>query len=296
MTAMRMLLVSTLVVATSLSFVNAQERTRRIVWSGTVGERQIVVDERWTPPFTDLLVSVRVTAPGRSSNIEVSTAGRSPDTVVPFGTGRLVVVSADMVSIVDLASELVIDQFMAGRPSISPTGRFIAYPHFQPPQSQEEDVLLVYDVGSSVHSNRLPANARGPEFMRDVGLPVFPEWYTANQKYRGRNDSPGGAIETVQSPVVWATESDFVFLTGRGRSAAPDATLAIHHVHLQSDGARPVLRSKAIDATGLVGSGSGRSMSARDIKVVDCAGSACHVQVEWAPTEGLRAPALDVTF
>ena len=286
---MRTLLVLILLVGTSLALVSAQGN-RRTVWSGTVGQRQVVIEERWTPPFTDILVSVRVSAPGKTSTIEISSAGRSPDLVVPWASERLVLITAEMASVVDLDSGLVADQFLVARPSISPTGRFIAYWRFQPPTSQDEDVLLVYDVGSSVPLNRLPPNARG-EFMRDVGLPVFPEWHTANQKYRGRNDTPGAPIETLRSAVVWATDTDFVFLAGRGGPADPDASLAIHHVHLRGGGQHPVLRSQTIDTSKLA-----PLLYARDIKVLDCAGSVCQAQIEWVPTQGLRAPSVQVTF
>jgi hypothetical protein len=305
MLTMRMLLVFILLAGTSFALVDAQERNRRTVWSGTVGQRQVVVEERWSPPFTDILLSVRVSASGKTSTIEVSTSGRPPDLVVPWASERLVLITAEMASVVDLGAELVVDQFLVAQPSISPTGRFIAYSRFQPPQSQEEDVLLVYDVGSSNQLNRLPANARGTEFMRNVGLPVFPEWHAANQKYRGRNDTPGAPIETLRSAVVWATDSDFVFLAGRGGSADPDASLAIHHVHVRGGGQPAVLRSQTIDANKLIdlaGYSNPRPATgapllyARDIKVLDCAGRVCQAQIEWAPTQGLRAPALHVTF
>jgi hypothetical protein len=289
---MRMFLVVILFVGTSFAPIDAQDRNRRTVWSGAVGGRQVVVDERWTPPFTDILVTVRVSAPGKSSAIEVSTAGSSPDVVVPSGSDRLVLISADMASIVDLNAELVADQFLVARPSVSPTGRFIAYSRFHPPQSRDEDVLLVYDVGSSAALNRLPANARGREFLRDVGLPVFPEWHTANQKYRGRNETTDAPIETLRSPVVWATDTDFVFLAGRGGPADPDASLAIHHVHVRGGGEPAVLRSRTIDAKEM----GAPLLSAREIKVLDCAGNVCQVQIEWVPTQGVRAPSRDVTF
>lgn len=285
-----MLLVLILLGGTSFALVRAQESNMRTVWSGTVGQRQVVVEERWTPPFTDITVSVRVSASGKTSTIDISSAGRSPDVVVPWASERLVLITAEMASVVDLVSGLVADQFLVARPSISPTGRFIAYSRFQPPSSPDEDVLLVYDVGSSVPLNRLPPNARG-EFMRDVGLPVFPEWHTANQKYRGRNETPGAPIETLRSAAVWATDTDFVFLAGRGGPADPDASLAIHHVHLRGGGQPPLLRSQTIDATKLA-----PFLYARDIKVLDCAGSVCQAQIEWAPTQGLRAPSLQVTF
>jgi hypothetical protein len=199
-----------------------------------------------------------------------------------------VLITGETASIVDLVSGLVADQFFVARPSISPTGRFIAYARFQPPSSRDEDVLLVYDVGSSAQLNRLPPNARG-EFMRDVGLPVFPEWHTANQKYRGRNDTPGAPIETLRSAVVWATDTDFVFLAGRGGPADPGASLAIHHVHVRGGGQHPVLRSQTIPADTPL-------LYAREIKVLECAGSVCEAQIEWVPTQGLRAPSLRVTF
>ena len=129
--------------------------------------------------------------------------------------------------------------------------------------------------------------------MRDVGLPVFPEWHTANQKYRGRNDTPGAPIETLRSAVVWATDTDFVFLAGRGGPADPDASLAIHHVHVRGGGQPAVLRSQTIDTSKLI---AAPLLYARDIKVLDCAGSVCQAQIEWVPTQGLRAPSLHVTF
>ena len=305
MIRMRTLLVLVLLAATAFAPVTAQEGNRRTVWSGTVGQRQVVVEERWTPPFTDTSVTVRVSGSGKAWSTEISTAGRSPDLVVPWASERLVLIAGEMASVVDLMSGLVIDQFLVGRPSISPTGRFIAYSRFQPSSSRDEDVLLLYDVGSSVQVNRLPSNAGSREFMRDVGLPVFPEWHTANKKYRGRNDTPGAPIETLRSAVVWATDTDFVFLAGRGGPEDPDASLAIHHVHVQGGGQPPVLRSQTIDANKLIdlaGQTNSRPATgapllyARDIKVLDCAGSTCQAQIEWVPTQGLRAPSLGVTF
>ena len=287
---MRMLLVLGLLGGISFAPVAAQGRSIRTVWSGTVGQREVVVQEWWTPPFTDLLASVRVSAAGKTSTIEVSTAGRSTEVVVPWASDRLVLMAADMVSLVDLRAELVVDQFFVARPSISPTGRFIAYSRFREPASKEEDVLLVYDVGSSVQLNRLLSNASSTDFLRDVGLPVFPEWHVANQKYGGRNNTPGAPIETLRSAIVWVTDTDFVFLGGR-TSVDADASLAIHHVHVRGAGQPPVHRSQAIDTNTLP-----PLLSARDIKVLDCVGRTCHVQIEWVPTQGLRAPSLDVTF
>lgn len=302
---MRMLLVVILLGGTCVAPVSAQEGNSRTAWSGTVGQRQVVVQERSTPPFTDNLVSVRVSGAGRVSTIQVSTAGRSPDLVAPWAPDRLVLIAAELASVLDLSSELVVDQFLVARPSISPSGRLIAYWRFQPRPAQDDDVLLLYDVGSSVQLNRLPSNARGTEVMRDVGLPVFPEWHTANRKYQGRNQTPGAPIETLRSPVVWATDTDFVFVAGRGGPADPDATVAIHHVDVRGGWQRSVLRSETIDANTLIDLARSADprpatgaplLHARDIKVLDCAGSVCQVQIEWLPTQGLRAPSLHVTF
>ena len=285
MAGMRMFLVLILLSGSSLALLSAQG-SRQTVWSGTVGQRQVVVEERWTPPFMDITVGVRVSAPGRTSTIDISSAGRSPELVVPSASDRLVLITGEMASVVDLVKEVVVDQFHVAQPSFSPNGRFIAYRRFQPPSSQDEDVLLVYDVGSSVQLNRLKGG--GVEFMRDVGLPVFPEWHAANQKYRGRKDTAGAPVETVRSAVVWATDTDFVFLAGRGGAADPDASLAIHHVHLRGGGQSPVLRSKRLEANPL--------LHAREIKLLDCAGSTCQAQIEWVPTQGSQAPSLQVTF
>jgi hypothetical protein len=302
---MRMLPVVILLVGACFALVHAQERTRRTLWSGTVGQRQVVIEERWTPPFTDIQVSARVSAAGRTSTFEISTFGRSPEVVVPWEPDRLVVISGEIASIVDMVAGLVVDQFYATRPSISPTGRFIAYARFRPSQSQDEDVLLVYDLAASNQVNRLPAKARSTEFLRDVGLPVFPEWYVTNQQYQGRKDTADGRIETLRSAVVWASDADFVFLTGRGGSADPEASIAIHHVHVRGAGQPAVLRSQLIDANKLIdlaGYNNPRPatgaplLHARAIKVLDCAGSACQVEIEWEPTPGLRAPSLQLTF
>ena len=300
-----MLLVLILLGGTSFALVSAQERNNRTVWSGTVGQRQVVIEERWTPPFTDLQVSLRISASGKTSTIDISSAGRSPDVVVPSVSERLVLITGETAQVADLVSALVIDQFLVARPSVSPNGRFIAYSRFRPPQSQEEDVLLLYDVGSSVPLNRLPSNARGTDALRDVGRPVFPEWHTANQKYQGRSDTPAAPIETLRSGVVWATDTDFVFLAGRGGPADPGASLAIHHVHVRGGSQPPVLRSQTIDANKLVDlvaytnprpATAAPLLYARDIKVLDCAGSTCQAQIEWVPTQGLRTPSLQVTF
>ena len=273
--------------------LSAQENNRRTVWSGTVGQRQVVVEERWTPPFADITVSVRVSAQGNTSSVDISSAGRSPDLVVPSVSERLVLITGETASIVDLVSTQIADQFFVARPSISPGGRFIAYSRFQPPSSQDEDVLLVYDVGSSVQLNRLPPDARR-EFMRDVGLPVFPEWHVTNQKYRGRYDALGATIETLRSAAVWVNETDFIFLAARSGSADPNASFGIHHVHIRGGGQPPVLRGRKIDARTVIDGTS--PLHARGIKVLNCAGSVCEAEIEWVPAQGLRAPSLRVTF
>jgi hypothetical protein len=290
---MRMLLVLILLGGASFALVGAQERNRQTVWSGTVGQRQVVVEERWTPPFADITVSVRVTAAGQTSTIDISSAGRSPDLVVPSVADRLVLITGETASIVDLASAQIADQFFVARPSISPTGRFIAYSRFQPPSSKDEEVLLVYDVGSSVQLNRLPPDARR-EFMRDVGIPVFPEWHVANQKYRGRYDTLGATIETLRSAAVWVNETDFIFLAGQSGSADPNASLGIHHAHIRGGGQPPVLRGRKIDARTVIDGTS--PLHARGLKVLNCAGSVCEAEIEWVPAQGLRAPSLRVTF
>lgn len=290
---MRLTLVLILLGGASVALVSAQGGSRQTVWSGTVGQRQVVVEERWTPPFADITVSVRVSAQGNTSSVDISSAGRSPDLVVPSGSERLVLITGETASIVDLVSTQIVDQFFVARPSISPTGRFIAYSRFQPPSSRDEDVLLVYDVGSSVQLNRLPPDSRR-EFMRDVGLPVFPEWHTANQKYRGRYDTPGAPIETLRSTVVWVNETDFIFLAGRSGSADPNASFGIHRVHIRGGGQPPVLRGQKIDARTIIDGAS--PLHARGIKVLNCAGSVCEAEIEWVPTEGLRAPSFRVTF
>jgi hypothetical protein len=298
---MRMLLVVTLLGPTCFAALSAQEGNRRTVWSGTVGQRQVVVEERWSPPFTDSLVSVRVNASGRTSIIEISNAGRSPDLVVPWASERLALITAEIASVVDLGSELVVDQFLVARPSISPDGRYIAFRRFQPGGAKDEDVLLLYDVSSSAQLNRLPSNPRGTEVMRDTGLPVFPEWHRSNRKYHGRNETPGAVTETLRSPLVWATDTGFVFLAGRGGPADADTSLEIHHVDVRGGGQRPVVRSQTIDANKVLDLSPGPAagaplLYARDIKFVDCAGSVCQAQIEWVPTPGLRAPSLHVTF
>ena len=110
-----MLLVLILLGGTSFALVSAQERNRQTVWSGTVGQRQVVVEERWTPPFTDILLNVRVSAPGQTSTIEISSAGRSPDVVVPWGSERLILIAAETAWVVDVVSGLVADQFFVAR-------------------------------------------------------------------------------------------------------------------------------------------------------------------------------------
>ena len=287
MGGMRTLLVVILLSGSSLALLSAQG-SRQTVWSGAVGQRQVVVEERWTPPFMDITVGVRVSAPGRTSTIDISSAGRSPELVVPSASDRLVLITGEMASVVDLVKEVVVDQFHVAQPSFSPSGRFIAYRRFQPPSSQDEDVLLVYDVGSSVQLNRLPSKPGGVEFMRDVGLPLFPEWHAANQKYRGRKDTPGAPTETLRSAVVWATDTDFVFLAGRGGAADPDASLAIHHVHLRGAGQSPAIRSQKIDVNPL--------LYARAITVLECQERVCRAEVEWAPAQGVQAPSLQVSF
>ena len=114
---MRMLLALILLGGTSFALVNAQERNSRTFWSGTVGQRQVVVEDRWTPPFTDPLLRVRVSAAGKTSTIEISTAGRSPDLVVPWASDRLVLITAEMASVVDLVSELVSNHCLPSRKS-----------------------------------------------------------------------------------------------------------------------------------------------------------------------------------
>lgn len=258
------------------------------VWSGTVGQRQVVVDERWTPPFTDGLVTVRATASGRTSTIQVSTAGRSPHLVAPSGPDRLVVIASELASVVDLAAQLVVDQFLVSRPALSPDGRYLAYQRFQPRGSQDEDVLLLYDVSATAPLNRVPSNARGlEEAMRDAGLPVFPEWHSANRTYTGRSGVPGAPIETLRSGVVWSSNTGFVFLAGRGGPADRNASLAIYHVEVRGGGQRPIVRSQTIDASKLTDA---------NIKILDCAGSTCEVQIEWAPAPSLGEPSQRVTF
>ena len=66
---MRMVVVLILFAASCLATVSAQANGGT-AWSGTLGQRRVVVDERFTPPFTNILVTVRVTTPGQTSTID----------------------------------------------------------------------------------------------------------------------------------------------------------------------------------------------------------------------------------
>lgn len=115
-------------------------------------------------------------------------------------------VSGDVsqVLIVDLASDKIVDKFLAYGPVVSPNGRYIAFTKFYPSHGVRgtSDIELVYDVAKSPQDNR-PAGVKLSDDT-DVGFGVYPPGATAES---GNEELPPSQIVHNTSDFFWAPDS-----------------------------------------------------------------------------------------
>jgi hypothetical protein len=112
--------------------------------------------------------------------------------------GKLIVMGEEanlhspVTTLIDLKNREEADSFIGFGNTLSPTGRFLIYRKFYPPQTAEpavmSDLVLVYDLADSAGGNRM----RGEDAYRndpigrltEVGHPIYPENNAGKKHYR----------------------------------------------------------------------------------------------------------------
>ncbi|MBI3597445.1 MAG: hypothetical protein HY203_09860 [Nitrospirae bacterium] len=112
--------------------------------------------------------------------------------------GKLIVMGEEanlhspVTTLIDLKNREEADSFIGFGNTQSPTGRFLSYRKFYPPQTAEppvmSDLVLVYDLADSAAGNRM----RGEDAYRndpigwltEVGHPIYPESNAGKKHYR----------------------------------------------------------------------------------------------------------------
>jgi len=112
--------------------------------------------------------------------------------------GKLIVLGEEanlhssVTTLIDLKNREEADSFIGFGNTLSPTGRFLIYRKFYPPQTAEpavmSDLVLVYDLADSADGNRM----RGEDAYRndpigrltEVGHPIYPESNAGKKHYR----------------------------------------------------------------------------------------------------------------
>jgi hypothetical protein len=112
--------------------------------------------------------------------------------------GKLIVMGEEanlhspVTTLIDLKNREEVDSFIGFGNTLSPTGRYLIYRKFYPPETAEpsvmSDLVLVYDLADSADENRM----RGEDAYRndpigrltEVGHPIYPEINAGKKHYR----------------------------------------------------------------------------------------------------------------
>lgn len=137
--------------------------------------------------------------------------------------------AVSIVALIDIASGVIADSFIAYRPQISPTGKYIVFDRFYPPHGPEEndDCAALYDTSATPEENR-PLAASIPQFRFNpkinVGKTLFPS-------------DPCGEPTTAASHVmasdsfIWSEDGESVFFAD-----AYDGALNLVEIQFSSAG------------------------------------------------------------
>ena len=181
----------------------AEENTLKSI-SAEDGEFRVVVTgegEPWFDPKTGGRVKFTFTVTEKVDNrqypvyLDNVTAKVSNLSIFQ---GKLIVVGEEanlhspVTTLIDLKNREEADSLIGFGITVSPTGRFLSYRKFYPPQTAEppvmSDLVLVYDLADSADGNRM----RGEDAYRndpigrltEVGHPIYPESNAGKKHYR----------------------------------------------------------------------------------------------------------------
>jgi hypothetical protein len=158
----------------------------------------------------------RITSPGNGTiEIDLQTRDNRFSDAFLWQQSRLILFGEFVptsVMVLDLPTAALVDSFLALRPSVSPSGRYIAFTkHVGRTQEAVESgsVYLLYDVSKSPYENRMVPDSQDAD--SHVGTAVFPSWNRDSRSYSGTPASQGGG-NWRKSPLVWANDEWLVFL------------------------------------------------------------------------------------
>jgi hypothetical protein len=113
--------------------------------------------------------------------------------------------------VIDRAASAVVDTLYARKPSVSPSGRQIAFARHYPARPDEPgEVYLLYDLAKTPDENRLVQSGSEDDRRWASGLPIFPEWNRVNQSYLSTSSPPG--YHRLYSPLTWHGDSALFFV------------------------------------------------------------------------------------
>lgn len=212
-----MILMIALFLLTSARIGSAQIPARDVWRSDVAGFSVAVVERPGTEANrTDPDYVVRVTGNARpAQELTLLYGGGRNLNVHVWNNQRLILVGDRVVSIVDIPSATLVDEFLGVSPSISPDRRFVAYSRRTSRLDDEDDVYLVYDVSRSAPDHRLEAAQDAIQNLQNAGIPVFPEINRATRSYA----APASNSEephSRRSPITWLNSQTFAFLDFQG--------------------------------------------------------------------------------
>jgi hypothetical protein len=141
-----------------------------------------------------------------------SWGGRYVDASV-WNADKLVLIGGGgtRILVIDRGTSAVVDTFYARKPSISPSGRQIAFArHHSERPDEPGEVYLLYDLAKTPDENRLVQGGSEDDRRWASGLPIFPDWNRVNQSYLSMSSPPG--YHRLYSPLTWYDDSTLFFV------------------------------------------------------------------------------------
>lgn len=274
--------------ATSAMNLGVAHHQPQPLFQKTTGNLTVTVVDAPVPSLTQIVMvdgaqvgHVEVALPEKVNHYEDVVVGEN---------GRLVLVTEyfpNVIYVIDIAGAVLVDEFLAARPVISPNARFIAY---RKNVSRTEEpgsgaVYLVYDLSKSPEQNRMTSTS-SMDNVTDVGIAVYPEWNRTHSSYSVKS-SDQGAVHSGQSPIRWLNDEWLVFLHQENSSIRAVALRVTQPV---------VTRQAAVNTAALLPDGQENAwrVVAETIIPLEVTSTSCRVRFKFV--SGLRLSSLEVEW
>jgi hypothetical protein len=290
------------VLALMPSVTLAQSPGTATVYHNVIGAADVSLIESWIQSANDGTFTVRIARSGSTSDLPVPSAVGKFSGAWAWGSSRLIILIDPLVTILDLAAGAVVDQFLCDQAFMSPDHRFVSYLRYVPRWSEDEQVLLVYDVSQSPSQNRMGVS---PDLSnkQDVGVAIFPEWNRVHRAYTGRRNDVGEPDVSLRSPQLWTGNVTVSFAAGKGDQADAAATVSLWSVDVAGGSASAILNERPLDGTALIDIAGYEPKPAnaasvvyfRSIQLLTCGTAPCPLRLTLTEAQGRRASSIDVS-